>query len=364
MPTLFDPLVIGDLSLANRIIMAPLTRCRAVDRRIPNDLMREYYVQRAGAGLILTEATAITPMGVGYPDTPGLWLDEQIAGWRHITDAVHAAGGVIFAQLWHVGRISHPDYLDGQTPVSASDVAPPGDVRVPTGRKPYVAPRPLETGEIPGVIDAYRQGAENARRAGFDGVEVHGANGYLPDQFLRDGTNHRTDHYGGSLENRARFLLEATDAAIGVWGASRVGVHLSPRNMDGMGAIDSDPAGIFGYVAAELGRRKVAFLFVRESIEGGPRFAPAMKQAFGGPLIANEAFTVAQAEQVLESGEADAVSWGKEFLANPDLPRRLALGAPLNPPDPATFYGPGAKGYTDYPTLDEVGLDRHAPFAR
>ncbi len=355
MPTLFDPITLGDLELPNRIIYAPLTRCRAVDRRIPNDLMREYYVQRASAGLIFTEATSVTPMGVGYPDTPGIWSDEQTAAWKNIVDAVHAAGGRIVSQLWHVGRISHPFYLNGELPVSSSAIAPLGQVRVQNHEQtPYVTPRALETAEIPGVIEAYRVGAENAKRAGFDGVEVHGANGYLPDQFLRTGTNTRTDEYGGSLENRARFLLKTTDAAISVWGAGRVGVHLSPRNMDGSGAVDTNPRETFGYVADELGRRKVAYLFIREGIGGGERFAPEMKQRFGGPVIANESFTPEEAARVLAEGEADAVSWGKQYLANPDLPERIKRGGPFNEPDTKTFYAPGAHGYTDYPFLPGV----------
>ena len=351
MSTLFDPLQAGDLQLRSRIIMAPLTRSRASQGRIPNDLMREYYVQRASAGLILTEATAVTPMGVGYSDTPGIWSEEQIVGWRTITDAVHEAGGMIVCQLWHVGRLSHPDFLEGQTPIAPSALAVEGQIRVPSGHKPYPVPRALETDEIPGIIETYRQGAYNAQTAGFDGVEIHGANGYLPDQFLRDSTNKRTDRYGGSVENRARFLMEVTDAAISVWGAGRVGVHLSPRALDHHSIDDSDPAMTFGYVAHALGERRIAFLFTRESVDGGTRYSPEIKQLFGGVLIANEEFTPEQAEHVIESGEADAVSWGKLFLSNPDLPTRIAQGGPFNTPNPDTFYVPGATGYTDYPAL-------------
>ena len=355
---LFEPVRFGALALPNRIVMAPLTRCRAGAGRVPNELMRDYYVQRAGAGLILTEATSVTPMGVGYPNTPGIWSRAQVAGWKTITDAVHAAGGRIMLQLWHVGRISHPIYLEGQLPVAPSAVAAAGYVSLLRPKQPYPTPRALERDEIPQVVEAYRVGAQNALEAGFDGVEVHGANGYLPDQFLRDGTNRRTDDYGGSLQNRARFLLEVTDAVISVWGASRVGVHLSPRN--GVHDIhDSDVARTFGYVAQQLGERKIAFLFTRESVVGGERFSPMTKQAFGGPVIANEEFSREHAEAVLNSGEADAVSWGKLFIANPDLPRRLQLNAPLNVPNPDTFYlheaGHPEQGYTDYPTLDEIG---------
>ncbi len=355
MPTLFDPITLGDVPLPNRIIYAPLTRCRASEGRVPNDLMRTYYTQRASAGLILTEATAVTPQGVGYPDTPGIWSAEQTEGWRRIVESVHAAGGRIFSQLWHVGRISHPYYLNGELPVSASAIAPLGQVRVQNHEQtPYVTPRALETEEIPGVIETFLIGAENAKRAGFDGVEIHGANGYLPDQFLRDATNQRTDQYGGSLANRARFLLEATDAAISVWGAGRVGVHLSPRNMENYGAIDSDPATTYGYVAEELGKRGIAFIFTRESVtgpQGSERYTPEMKRRFSGPVIANEGFTPELAQQVLDAGEADAVSWGKLFLANPDLPERIKRGGPFNDPNPATFYAHGAEGYTDYPAL-------------
>lgn len=353
MPTLFDPITLGDIALPNRIVMAPLTRCRASEGRVPNDLMREYYTQRATAGLILTEATSVTPQGVGYPDTPGLWTDEQTEGWKRIVEAVHAAGGRIVAQLWHVGRISHPHYLNGDLPVSASAIAPLGLVRVENREQaPYVTPRALETDEIPGVIAMYRLGAENAKRAGFDGVEIHGANGYLPDQFLRDGTNQRTDQYGGSVENRARFLLEATDAAISVWGADRVGVHLSPRNMEGSGAIDSDPRTTFGYVAEELGRRKIAFLFSRENTTG-ERITDEIKRRFGGPVIANESLSPEGGAELIEGGVADAASWGKLFIANPDLVERLKRGGPFNEPDPSTFYVPGAHGYTDYPFLEK-----------
>ncbi len=353
MPTLFDPVILGALTLPSRIIMSPLTRSRASAGRVPNDLMREYYTQRASAGLIFTEATCIGSRGVGYLDTPGIWSPAQTEGWRRITDSVHAAGGRIVCQLWHVGRLSHPDFLSGLPPVAPSAIACPGEIRTPTGHAPYPTPHALDADEIQAIIADYAQAARNAKEAGFDGVEVHGANGYLPDQFLRDGTNRRTDEYGGPVENRARFLLEATDAAIGVWGADRVGVHLSPRDMAHHGIADSGPAATFGYVAAELGRRGIAYLFTRESVDGGPRFTPEMKRLFGGPVIANEGFTVAQAQQVLDAGEADAVSWGQQFLANPDLPKRLAHGLPLNTPNPATFYAPGATGYTDYPFIGQ-----------
>jgi len=347
---LFTPLTIGDLRLPNRVIMSPLTRARAGSTRTPNGLMAEYYRQRASAGLIISEATSVDPMGVGYADTPGIWSEAQVQGWRGVTDAVHAAGGRMVLQLWHVGRISDPIFLDGQLPVAPSAIAPAGQVSLVRPQKAYVTPRALETRELPRIVEAYRRGAENARRAGFDGVEIHGANGYLLDQFLQDKTNHRTDEYGGSIENRARLMLEVTDAVLSVWGRNRVGMHLAPRGgANDMG--DSNPAATFGYVARELGRRGIAFLCVRESL-GENRLLPALKKAFGGVVIANEQFTRDTAEQVLAAGEADAVAFGKLFIANPDLPERFATGEPLNAPDSTTFYGTGPKGYTDYPDYD------------
>ena len=346
---LLEPLTIGDLRLSNRVFMAPLTRCRASAGRVPNSLMREYYVQRASAGLILSEATAVTPMGVGYPDTPGIWSPEQVQGWKTITDAVHAAGGKMFLQLWHVGRVSDPSYLDGALPVAPSAIAPRGHVSLLRPKRPFVVPRALETSEIPAIVEAYRKGAENAQAAGFDGVEIHGANGYLLDQFLQDSTNHRTDPYGGPIENRARLMLEVADAAISVWGPERVGMHLAPRG-DSHDMGDSNPAATFGYIARELGKRRLAFLCVRESV-GPNRLGPALKKTFGRTYVANEAHTGETAEQLLKAGEADAVAFGKLFIANPDLPRRFALNAPFNPPVPETFYGSGPEGYTDYPVL-------------
>jgi len=349
MPTLFDPIKIGDLELSNRIIMAPLTRCRADEGRVPNALMAEYYTQRASAGLIISEATSVTPLGVGYPDTPGIWSDEQVKGWSNITKAVHANGGKIVLQLWHVGRISDPSYLGGEAPVAPSAIAAKGHVSLLRPLRDYPVPRALETEEIADIVDAYRIGAENAQAAGFDGVEIHAANGYLLDQFLQDGTNKRTDQYGGSIENRARLLLEVTDAAIKVWGAGRVGVHLAPR-ADSHDMGDSDLAATFGYVAHELGKRGVAFICAREK-EGEDSLTPALKEAFGGVFIANERFTKASASAWLESGKADAVAFGIPFIANPDLPERLRLDAPLNEPRPELFYAKGPVGYIDYPRL-------------
>jgi 2,4-dienoyl-CoA reductase-like NADH-dependent reductase (Old Yellow Enzyme family) len=349
MPTLLDPLRVGAWNLRNRVVMAPLTRCRADAGRVPNRMMADYYRQRATAGLILSEATSVDSMGVGYPDTPGIWSAEQVEGWKLVTRAVHEEGGLILLQLWHVGRISDPLYLNGATPVAPSALAAGGHVSLVRPEKPFVVPRALEREEIPAIVAAYRRGAENAQAAGFDGVEIHGANGYLLDQFLQDGTNKRTDDYGGPVENRARLMFEAIDAAIAVWSADRVGLHLAPRS-DSHAMSDSDPAATFGHVAREAGKRKLAFLCARES-EQPPRLGPDLKKAFGGVYIANEKFTRESAGAVLARGEADAVAFGKAFLANPDLPERFAKGAPLNEPKPETFYGKGPGGYVDYPVL-------------
>jgi 2,4-dienoyl-CoA reductase-like NADH-dependent reductase (Old Yellow Enzyme family) len=350
MATLQDPIRIGAWELPNRVIMAPLTRCRASEGRVPNDLMRQYYQQRAGAGLIISEATSISPMAVGYPNTPGIWSQEQIAGWKRVTEGIHSAGGQILLQLWHVGRVSDPIYLNGALPLAPSAIAPGGRVSLVRPEKPFVTPRALNLEEIPGIIEEYRKGAENALAAGFDGVEIHGANGYLLDQFLQDVSNHRTDEYGGPIENRARLMLEAIDAAISVWGASRVGLHLAPRGRShSMG--DSNKSATFGYVAQEVGKRGIAFICVRESLEE-PRLGPELKRIFGGPYVANELFTKATGEKILADGEADAVAYGTLFISNPDLPRRLALNARLNEPVQETFYAEGPKGYTDYPALD------------
>ncbi|MCX6878750.1 MAG: alkene reductase [Verrucomicrobia bacterium] len=346
---LFTPLQAGALRLPNRLVMAPLTRCRASAGRVPNAMMAEYYVQRSAFGMILSEATAISPQGVGYPNTPGIWSAAQVAGWQLVTTAVHQAGGQLLLQLWHVGRISDPVYLNGGLPVAPSAIAAAGHVSLLRPPKEFVTPRALDLGEIPGIVEDYRRAAENAQAAGFDGVEIHGANGYLIDQFLQDSTNRRTDAYGGPLENRARFLLEVTDAVVSVWGADRVGVHLAPRgDTHDMG--DSDLAALFGYAARELGKRKLAFLCARESYDK-PALGPSLKQAFGGVYLANEGFTADTARDALRDGTADAVAFGKAAIANPDLVERFRLGAPLNPPDPSTFFGDGPGGYTDYPFL-------------
>ncbi len=354
MTRLFDPLQLGDIKLHNRIIMAPLTRCRASEGRVPNKLMAEYYAQRASAGLILTEATSVTPMGVGYPDTPGIWSEEQVEGWKLVTKAVHDKGGRIFLQLWHVGRVSHPSFLKGELPVAPSAIAPEGHVSLLRPQVSYVTPRALDIAEIPGIIEAYRRGAENAKRAGFDGVEVHGANGYLLDQFLQDSTNKRSDAYGGPIANRARLLLEVADAVITVWGAGRVGVHLAPR-CDAHSMGDSNPLATFGYVAEELGKRNIAFIFTREKL-GNDRISSELRRRFGGVLIANEGFTLHTAKLEIETGDADAISFGKDFISNPDLPERLKSNAPLNALNAETLYGFGMQdhkvGYTDYPSME------------
>ena len=347
--TLFDPVRIGAWDLPNRIIMAPLTRARAGAERLPNALMEEYYTQRASAGLIISEATSVTPKGVGYADTPGIWSAEQVEGWKLVTRSVHKAGGRILLQLWHVGRISDPIFLNGELPVAPSAIAAAGHVSLVRPLKPFVTPRALKLEEIPGVVAAYRKGAENAQLAGFDGVEIHGANGYLLDQFLQDKTNHRQDEYGGPVENRARLMLEVTEAVISVWGNNRVGMHLAPRG-DSHDMGDSNPLATFGYVARELGKRRIAFICVRESL-GENRIGPQLKTTFGGSYIANEKFTKATAEQVVADGEADAVAFGVPFLANPDLPERFRRSAALNTPDQSTFYASGPKGYTDYPFM-------------
>lgn len=350
MAKLFDPIRIGELRLNNRIIMAPLTRCRAEKGRVPGALACEYYRQRSGAGMIISEATSVTPMGVGYPGTPGIWSTEQINGWKNITSAVHAEGGTILLQLWHVGRISDPIYLDGQLPVAPSAIRPSGHVSLIRPQKTYVTPRALSTDEIPAIVDAFKKGAENAREAGFDGVEVHGANGYLLDQFLQSSTNQRTDQYGGSLENRARLLLEVTDAVLTVWPAGRVGMHLAPR-ADAHDVGDRNRAETFCYVAKELGNRKLAFICARE-YAADDSLAPQLKKSFGGVYIANENFDQNLAEQWLAENKADAVAFGKLFIANPDLPNRFLTRAQLNEARPDLFYAFGAAGYIDYPFLN------------
>lgn len=350
MTDLFTPIKVGAWELPNRIIMAPLTRCRAIDDRTPNALMAEYYQQRASVGLIISEATSVSPMAVGYPNTPGIWNDAQVEGWKLVTDAVHKAGGKILLQLWHVGRISDPVYLNGELPVAPSAIAPEGHVSLIRPQKPFVTPRALDTDEVAGIVEDYRLGAENAKKAGFDGVEIHGANGYLLDQFLQTASNQRTDHYGGSIENRARLMLEVADACISVFGADRVGMHLAPRS-DAHSVGDDSPRETFTYVASELAKRNIAFICTREYFDGS-ELTPVIKQTFKGPVFANENFTKQTANQVISDGTVDAVAFGKLIISNADLVARFETDAELNDPNPKTFYGDGPEGYTDYPTLD------------
>lgn len=354
MKQLFEPVQLGDILLNNRIIMAPLTRCRSDEGHVPNDIMLEYYKQRAGAGLIISEATAISPMAVGYPNIPGIWSDAQVKAWKRITDAVHQEGGKIFLQLWHVGRISDPEYLNGELPVAPSAIAAKGQVRLLRPKRDFVVPRALKLTEISEIIEDYRKGAENAKAAGFDGVELHGANGYLPNQFLTEISNQRTDAYGGSVKNRARFLLEVLDAIISVYGAGRVGLHISPQDDEhGMGA---DPVAAFDnytYLMEEVSKRKIAFVCARESVYHANRMGPELKKILNGAYIVNEDFTKESAEQALKSGEADAVAFGNLFISNPDLPKRFLMNAILNDTDTDKYYFPStAEGYTDYPGLN------------
>jgi 2,4-dienoyl-CoA reductase-like NADH-dependent reductase (Old Yellow Enzyme family) len=350
MPTLFDPLTAGELSLPNRIIMSPLTRLRANNPgQVPNALIADYYRQRATAGLIISEGVPVTPLGVGYANVPGIWSDEQVEGWKNVTRSVHEAGGRIVMQLWHVGRISDPQFHGGALPVAPSAIAAKGHVSLLRPERPYVTPRALETTEVAGVVEAFRKGAENAQRAGFDGVEIHGANGYLLDQFLQDGSNTRTDQYGGPIENRARLMLDVADAAISVFGAGRVGMHLAPR-ADSHTMGDSDLKSTFSYVATELGRKKLAFICAREH-EAADSLGPHLKKLFGGVYVANEGFTKASANAILARGDADAVAFGKAFIANPDLVERFSGNSALNDLNPATIYSPDHVGYTDYPFL-------------
>lgn len=351
MTTLFDPIKVGALELPNRIFMAPLTRSRATpDSRAPTEVMREYYMQRASAGLIVSEATSVDAMGVGYERTPGIWSDEQVKGWKRITEGVHSVGGHIVLQLWHVGRISDPSLLAGKAPLAPSPIAAPGMVSLLRPERPFAVPRAVTVEEIASVVEQFRLGAENAQHAGFDGVEIHGANGYLLDQFLQDISNQRDDEYGGSIENRARLHLEVTDAVCKVWGADRVGMHLAPRG-DAHGMGDSQRAETFGYLVEQLAERKLAFLFSRE-YQGEDSLGPVLKKKFGGVYVINEKMTVEASESAIEKGLADAVGFGVKFIANPDLPERLRSGAALNPLNKDGLYFGGPAGYVDYPTLD------------
>ncbi|MEF3107574.1 alkene reductase [Raoultella sp. WB_B2P2-3] len=351
MKSLFDPVSVGDIDLPNRIIMAPLTRCRAVgEGRVPNKMMAEYYVQRASAGLIISEATSVSPQGVGYPDTPGIWSEEQVIGWRYITEKVHQAGGRIVLQLWHVGRVSDPIYLHGDLPVGPSALPAKGHVSLVRPKRNYIAPRALETTEIPGIVNDYLTAASNAKLAGFDGVEIHAANGYLLDQFLQSSANKRTDRYGGALENRARLLLNVVDAVISVWGERRVGVHLSPNGEDYI-IPDADQETIFTYVAQELDKRNVAFIVTRNS-PGEKNMGNLIRRHFHGFFISNERFDFNSASSAVAAGRTDAVAFGKLMIANPDLVARFMSNHPLNIPDPETFMTSGPEGYIDYQSIE------------
>ena len=359
---LFQPLRLGAITAPNRILMAPLTRGRATPPGfVPNKMMETYYRQRASAGLIITEATGISVEGLGWPNAPGIWNTEQVEGWKPITDGVHEDGGRIVLQMWHMGRIVHPDFLGGEPPVSASATTAPGHAHTPTGRKDYEQARALTLDDIKRLVEDYRKAAANAKDAGFDGVQLHGANGYLIDQFLRRSTNLRDDDYGGSAQNRARLLGEVLDALIDVWGADRVGLRLSP-NGETQGADDPDPAVTFGAAAQVAQDRDIAFLELRQPGPEGtfgstdvPQQDAHIRSIYKGPLVLNSDYVPADAAKDVESGRADAISFGRPFISNPDLPTRIAKGAALaeNVNVPQSWYLPGAAGYIDYPTLEE-----------
>ena len=350
---LFSPLQVGALTLPNRILLAPLTRTRAGLEHLPNDLMAEYYSQRASGGLLITECTMVMPNTSAFVAEPGIYSQAQIEGWKKTTAAVHAKGGRIYLQIWHCGRAAHPAINGGQASVSSTAVPIEGEIVTPAGKVPHVAAHALTQAEIPAIVAAYGQAAKNAMEAGFDGVEVHGANGYLIDQFLRDGVNHRTDGYGGSMENRARFLFEVLTAVTNAIGADRVGLRLSPLNSFNS-MVDSDPLALIGFLADRLNAYKLAYLHVMRADFFGVQKGDVMAVArdnYKGVLIGNMGYTPEEAEQAVSAGKLDAVAFGTRFLANPDLPARIQAGAPLNAPDSSTFYTPGAKGYTDYPTM-------------
>ncbi|GBE94880.1 alkene reductase [Nostoc cycadae] len=354
---LFTPVKLGAYTLSNRIVMAPMTRLRAVDN-LPNSLMATYYAQRASAGLIVSECVAISPLSLGYINCPGIYTDAQVAGWRLVTDAVHKQGGRIFLQLWHSGRIAHPFLLNGELPVAPSAIAGVGSLHTPNGKVSLETPRALETSEIAGIVKGFAKAAENALAAGFDGVELHGAFGYLIDQFLQDGSNQRTDEYGGSIENRSRFLLEVVSAVASVWGGNRVGVKLSPSNTF-YGISDSHPKETFGYAINELNHFGLAYLHLMEPNETDLTtravinpVTPLFRQIYQGTLITNGGYNRQTGDNILANNNADLVSFGRLFISNPDLPKRLQLNAELNTPDQKTFYAPDATGYTDYPFLE------------
>jgi N-ethylmaleimide reductase len=354
---IFSQYQLGDLELSNRMVMAPMTRCRAIAENVPNPLAVTYYAQRASAGLIITEGSQVSPQGVGYVRTPGIYCAPQVAGWKNVTEAVHKAGGKIFLQLWHVGRISHPDFFEGELPVAPSALPVEGDVHTPKGKKKFVTPRALESDEIPGIVEQFKKGAQNAKAAGFDGVEIHGANGYLLDQFLRDSSNRRTDAYGGSLENRARLGLEVAQAVVDVWGYDRVGYRISPH-FTSYSMSDTNPRQTYSYLADELNKIGIGYIHLVESIGGrmgavapDAKLAAIIHDIFEGTLILNGGYDSRSGNEAIEKGDADLVSFGVPFLANPDLPERFRKNAPLNQADVSTFYLGEEKGYTDYPKL-------------
>ncbi|WP_182866619.1 alkene reductase [Rhodopirellula sp. JC639] len=358
---LLSSLTVGDLTLPNRVVMAPLTRARAGERRIPNDLMAEYYSQRASAGLIISEATVVSPQGIGWPNTPGIYNDEMTEGWKQVVDAVHASNGRIFLQLWHTGRASHSDFHDGELPVAPSAIAIEGDgVHTPSGKKPYETPRALGTEEIPGIVSDYRQAAERAKRAGFDGVEIHSANGYLLDQFLQSKTNHRTDAYGGSIENRYRLLEEVVQAVTSVWSSDRVGVRIAPNgSFNDMGSPDYREQ--FTYVARRLDEHNLGYLHVMDGTGFGfHELGPAMtladfREVYSGRLMGNVDYTRESAETAIADGDTDLIAFGRPYISNPDLVERFANGWPLaETADMSLWYSDGAHGYTDFPTYREA----------
>jgi N-ethylmaleimide reductase len=355
-PHLLSPFTLGDLTLKNRVVLAPLTRSRAGESRIPNALMAEYYCQRVSAGLMITEATVISQQGIGWRNTPGIYTDEQAEGWKQVVDAVHAKGGLIFLQLWHTGRASHSSYHQGQLPVAPSAIKLNGDeIHTPTGKHPYETPRALETEEVPGIVEDYRKAAERAKVAGFDGVEIHGANGYLIDEFLQSKTNQRSDRYGGSVENRFQFLKEVTEAILTVWSANRVGVRLSPNGVfNDMGSPDYRET--FLYVASQLNTYKLAYLHVMDGLAfgfhglGEPMTLSEFRTVFSGALMGNCGYTQAAAEAAIQSGQADLIAFGRPYISNPDLVERFSHNLELSPvADMSVWYSFGAEGYTDFP---------------
>jgi len=355
---LFSPIKIGQVNLPNRIFMAPMTRCRAGEGNVPTPLMAEYYSQRVSAGLIVSEGSQVSEQGVGYPATPGIYSAEQVKGWKTVTDAVHKKNGHIFLQLWHVGRISHPSFHNGELPVAPSAIAPKGNVATYEGMKPFVAPRALETDEMEQIVEQFKNGAKNAMEAGFDGVEIHSANGYLLDQFLRDGTNKRTDKYGGSLENRTRLLLEVIEAISTVCDIDKVGVRLAPSGTFN-DIFDSNPKKTFGYVAEQLNKFNLAYLHIVDALESDIRHGanvvplPYLRDIYKGKIIICGGYDKKRGNSVIHEGNADAVAYGNLFISNPDLPERLKTDSNLNSSDPSTFYGGNEKGYTDYLSLKE-----------